>query len=93
MSIPKYKIKYFIAPRQGLSTSLPKIERLLSDLPLPIPSFLFHHLHSPTSTSIFLFSFTGLHMQYMEFPRLGIESELQLLAYASATAMPDPIRI
>ena len=26
----------------------------------------------------------------MEFPRLGVESELQLLAYATATATPDP---
>ena len=25
----------------------------------------------------------------MEFPRLGVESELQLLAYATATATPD----
>ena len=27
-------------------------------------------------------------MQYMEVPRLGVKSELQLLAYATATAMP-----
>ena len=26
----------------------------------------------------------------MEIPRLGVESELQLLAYAAATAMRDP---
>ena len=26
----------------------------------------------------------------MEVPRLGVESELELLAYAIATAMPDP---
>ena len=26
----------------------------------------------------------------MEIPRLGVESELQLLAYATATAMQDP---
>ena len=29
----------------------------------------------------------------MEFPRLGVESELQLLAYTTATAMPDPSHI
>ena len=28
----------------------------------------------------------------MEVPRLGVESELQLLAYATVTAMPDPSR-
>ena len=26
----------------------------------------------------------------MEVPKLGVESELQLLAYTTATAMPDP---
>ena len=29
----------------------------------------------------------------MEVPRLGVELELQLLAYATATAMPDLSRI
>ena len=29
----------------------------------------------------------------MEVPRLGVESELQLLAYTTATAMPDPSSI
>ena len=30
-----------------------------------------------------------LHPQHMEVPRLGVESEVQLLVYATATAMPD----
>ena len=29
----------------------------------------------------------------MEVPRLGVESELQLPVYTTATAMPDPSRI
>ena len=37
----------------------------------------------------FLFVFLGPHLQLMELPRLGIESELQLSAYATATAMLD----
>ena len=32
----------------------------------------------------------GLYLQHMESPRLAIKSELQLLAYIAATAMPDP---
>ena len=36
------------------------------------------------------FVFLGPHLQQMEVPRLGIESELQLLAYTTATAMQDP---
>ena len=42
------------------------------------------------SSSFFFFSFfTGMHPCYMEVPRLGVESELQLLAYTTATATPD----
>ena len=37
---------------------------------------------------IFIFCL-GLHLQNMEVPRLGVESKLQLPAYATATAMPD----
>ena len=43
---------------------------------------------------IFLFfCFLGLHPQHMEVPRLGVESELQPLAYTIATAMQDLSRI
>ena len=31
-----------------------------------------------------LFGFLGLRLQHMEVPRLGVESELQLLAYTTA---------
>ena len=36
-----------------------------------------------------LICFLGLHLPHMEVPRLGVESELQLLAYTTAIAMPD----
>ena len=35
------------------------------------------------------FLFLGPHLQHMEVPRLGVESEQQLPAYATATAMLD----
>ena len=35
----------------------------------------------------------GLHLWHMEVPRLGVKLELQLLTYATATAMQDPSRI
>ena len=35
------------------------------------------------------FFFLGQHLWHMEVPRLEVESELQLPAYATATAMPD----
>ena len=37
--------------------------------------------------------FLGLHQWHMEVPRLGVESELQPLAYARATATRDPSRV
>jgi len=37
--------------------------------------------------------FLGPHSKHMEIPRLGVESELQLLAYATATATPDPSHV
>ena len=35
------------------------------------------------------FFFLGLHPQHMEIPRLGVDSELQLPAYTTATATLD----
>ena len=42
--------------------------------------------------TMFLFSFVflGLHLRHMEVPKLGVQSELQLPAYTTATAMRDP---
>ena len=40
-----------------------------------------------------LFVFLGSHSWHMEVPRLGVESEPQLLAYTTATATWDPSRI
>ena len=44
-------------------------------------------LSSPES--VFFVCFLGPHLWHMEVPRLGVKSELQLLAYTTATAMPD----
>ena len=37
----------------------------------------------------FFLTFSGLHLRHMEVPRLGIESELQLPAYSTATATSE----
>ena len=42
--------------------------------------------------SLYLLLFLGLHPQHMEVPRQGVQSQLQLPAYPTATAMPDPSR-
>ena len=41
----------------------------------------------------FFFGFLGPHLQCMEVPRLGVESELQLPAYTTATAILDLSRV
>ena len=41
------------------------------------------------SVKLKFFFFLGLYTQHMELSRLGVESELQLLTYATATATPD----
>ena len=49
-------------------------------------------LNSLTLSPFFFlpFVFLGLHPRHMEVSRLGVQSELQLPAYPTATAMPDP---
>ena len=39
---------------------------------------------------LFLFCFLGPHLRHMEVPRLGVQPELQPLAYTTATATWDP---
>ena len=43
--------------------------------------------------SLSLFCFLGLYPRHMEVPRLGDESELQLPAYTTASATPDPSHV
>ena len=40
-----------------------------------------------------MFFFLRSHPWHLEVPRLGVQWELQLLAYATATATPDPSRV
>ena len=55
-----------------------------------------NYIHYPMinhSGKEFLFVFLGPHPQHMEVPRLGVISELHLLAYTTAIAMQNPSRI
>ena len=45
------------------------------------------------SLSLFFSFFLGPHPRHMEVPRLGVESDLQLPVYTTATAMQDPSHI
>ena len=56
----------------------------------------FSHQNIDSVCFCFFFSFLfflGPHPWHMEVPRLGVKSELQLLAYTMATATQDPSRI
>ena len=47
----------------------------------------------PGTFFFFFFCFLGLLLWHMEVPRLRVQSELQLLAYTTATATSDPSRV
>ena len=51
--------------------------------------WLFYHNKLAFFFFFFLFVFWGPHPWRMEVPRLGVQLELQLLAYTTATATPD----
>ena len=57
------------------------------------PSIFSLMVSSSSSFFFFFFVFLGLHMQYMEVPKLGVELELLPLAYATAAATQDPSHI
>ena len=42
---------------------------------------------------LFFVFFLGPHLRHIEVPSLGVESELQLPAYTTARAMPDPRQV
>ena len=58
-----------------------------------VNSFNFLSIYRETKYSFFLggglFVFLGLHPWHTEVPTLGAQLDLQLLAYATATLMPD----
>ena len=47
------------------------------------------HFDFPFTPPCLFWSFLGPHLRHMQVPRLGVESELQLLAHATPTAGPD----
>ena len=49
-----------------------------------------HKAHTGTDNWLLFFVYSGPRLQHVEAPRLGVQSELQLLVYATATATPDP---
>ena len=70
-------------------TNLPyKIENVL-ELPEGLKKKLAHKSDSLTEFSFFLFYLFRAALQRMEIPMLGVESELLLLAYTTATATLD----
>ena len=47
----------------------------------------------PLFLSFFLFCFLGPYLQHTDVPRLGVEADLQLPGYTTATATQDPSRV
>ena len=62
--------------------------------PEALAEILLKLVNQPHILSLFLsFVFLGLHPQHMEVSRLGVLLELQLPAYTTATATPDPSHV
>ena len=76
----------------GITRSLTHCTRLVIELAPPQRQGRWLTPCTTVGTTIILFFFLvflGLHLQHMEVSRLGVESELWLLAYVTATATPD----
>ena len=90
-----YSITSFLLVARYLNWQNSNYEGFFLSLFHPSPSFLLPSLHSFFlfsffSFSLFIFSlscFLGPHQWHMGVPRLGVESELQLLVYT--TAVPE----
>ena len=76
---------FYWGPHSRSSSSERSSLTIVSKEEAPIFSFLF--------LFFFLFFFLGPHPQHVGVPGLGVESELQLPAYATATAMQDPSQV
>ena len=76
-------LPHFINEESQQSGNGSVLEHLLATQPRPSsrPSLY---------SDILFFLFLGPHLQHMEVPRLGIELELQLPAYTTATTTRDP---
>ena len=64
-----------------------------SDGHYPAPPGFYANVFFLSFFEFFNFLFLGLNLQLMEVPRLGVESELQPPAYATATATQDPSHV
>ena len=63
-----------------------------SDFHFTVPGSL-PYWHYLVIAPVIFFFFLGPHLRHMEVPRLGVELELQRLAYTTATATRDPSHI
>ena len=90
LSFSPYEVSIYLYlldfPNLGCALNTKAPEKTISPLiQLDVLPLLAMEVHWP---QIFFF-FLWLHLQHMEVPRLGVESELQLQAYTTATATPD----
>ena len=87
------KLLYILAPPLPPWSSFSGVPKMLSPgLKWPsLPQIKFNFQLSVmilfVCLFLFLFCFIRPHLQHMEVPRLGVESQLQLSAYTTATAM------
>ena len=83
------------APPQPLTGITPAVVPSRGSISLLGDHSCQHASHASVFSSFFFGGggLLGPHLRHMEVPRLGVQLELQLPAYARATAMPDPSHI
>ena len=98
LPLPSFPIGSGADPAPPLLTALPGLPSTGRGCGLPLPSG--EKAHFPNEgiplfliLYSFIFIILELHPWHMEVPRLGVELELQLGAYTTATAPRDPSRV
>ena len=76
-------------PTLPLTSAPCRVQDKLLFLLVLLPPSPTQNLQASGGFLFFFFVFLGPHLWHMEVPRLGVQWELQLLVYTTATAMPD----
>ena len=89
---PPFQISFILRPYNHFLKKSSNYSLLLFTISRRSGNITFYDHFFFFSFLFFFFSlhFLGQQLQHMEVLRLGVKSELQLLAYATATATPDP---
>ena len=90
-----YEVDIRVRENESALRALCEVSPMLPSGHMPNPAHSRPSRPCPIAGSFFFFFFCvlGPHLWHREVPRLGVQLELQLSAYTTATATPDPSRV